>query len=134
MSAFRRVLAVSVTAAALTGAAASPSSAVVGGGDASPGEYPAVAEITFGPFLCTGTLLTPGHCSNITAGTVASPASWPPQLINVRVGGVTRTDGERRTVSRVVMHPDYLLTSGYDISLLRLSQASTLGPTQVAGA
>ena len=140
MSAFRRILAVSVTAAALLGAAASPSSAVVGGGNASPGEYPSVAEITFGPFLCTGTLVTPdwvltaGHCSNITAGTVASPASWPPQLINVRIGGVTRTDGEKRTVSRVVMHPDYLLTNGYDISLLQLSQSSAMAPTQVAGA
>jgi secreted trypsin-like serine protease len=140
MSAFRRVLAVSVTAAALLGAAAAPSSAVVGGSDASPGEYPSVAEITFGPFLCTGTLITPtwvltaGHCSNITAGTVASPASWPPQLISVRVGGVTQDDGERRSVSRVVMHPDYLLTSGYDISLLQLSSSSTIAPTQVAGA
>jgi secreted trypsin-like serine protease len=140
MSVFRRVLAVSITAAALLGAAAAPSSAVVGGNDASPGEYPSVAEITFGPFLCTGTLITPnwvltaGHCSNITAGTVASPASWPPQLINVRVGGVTPSDGERRGVSRVVMHPDYLLTSGYDISLLQLSSNSTMAPTQVAGA
>jgi trypsin len=140
MSAFRRVLAISIVATALLGAGASPSSAVVGGTDASPGEYPSVAEITFGPFLCTGTLVTPdwvltaGHCSNITAGTVASPASWPPQLIDVRVGGVTRTDGEQRTVSRVVMHPDYLLTNGYDISLLQLSQSSTMAPTQVAGA
>jgi secreted trypsin-like serine protease len=140
MSAFRRVLAVSVTALALVGAAAAPSSAVVGGTDASPGEYPAVAEITFGPFLCTGTLITPtwvltaGHCSNVTGGTVASPASWPPQLIDVRVGGVTQNDGEHRGVSRVVMHPDYLLTSGYDISLLQLSSASTMAPTQVAGA
>jgi secreted trypsin-like serine protease len=140
MSALRRVLAVSVTAAALLAAAAAPSSAVVGGNDASPGEYPAVAEITFGPFLCTGTLITPtwvltaGHCSNITAGTVASPASWPPQLINVRVGGVNQSDGEQRSVSRVVMHPDYLLTSGYDISLLELTQSSTMAPTQVAGA
>jgi trypsin len=140
MHAFRRVLAVSMVAAALLGAAAAPSSAVVGGGDASPGEYPAVAEITFGPFLCTGTLITPmwvltaGHCSNITAGTVASPVSWPPQLIDVRVGGVTTSDGEHRNVSRVVMHPDYLLTSGYDISLLELTQSSTMAPTQVAGA
>jgi secreted trypsin-like serine protease len=140
MSAFRRVLAVSVTAAALLGVAAAPSSAVVGGANASPGEYPSVAEITFGPFLCTGTLIAPnwvltaGHCSNITAGTVASPASWPAPLINVRVGGVTKTDGEKRGVSRVVMHPDYLLTSGYDISLLELSSNSTMAPTQVAGA
>ena len=140
MSVFRRVVAVSVTAAALLGATVASSSAVVGGNDASPGEYPSVAEITFGPFLCTGTLITPdwvltaGHCSNITAGTVASPASWPPQLINVRIGGVTQSDGEQRSVSRVVMHPDYLLTNGYDISLLQLSQSSTMAPTQVAGA
>ena len=140
MSVCRRALAVSLTAAALLAGAAAPSSAVVGGNDASPGEYPSVAEITFGPFLCTGTLITPnwvltaGHCSNITAGTVASPASWPPQLISVRVGGVTQSDGERRGVSRVVMHPDYLLTSGYDISLLQLSNSSTMAPSQVAGA
>jgi trypsin len=140
MSTFRRFLAVSATAAALTCVAAAPSSAVVGGSNASPGEFPAVAEITFGPFLCTGTLITPdwvltaGHCSNITAGTVASPASWPTPLISARIGGVTQNDGEKRGVSRVVMHPDYLLTSGYDISLLQLSQSSTMTPTQVAGA
>src|SRR5215218_7032998 len=140
MSAIRRVLAISITTAAMIGAAAAPSSAVVGGNDASPGEYPAVAEITFGPFLCTGTLVTPdwvlsaGHCSSITGAAVATPASWPPQLIDVRVGGVTQSDGEKRTVSRVVMHPNYLLTSGYDISLLRLSSSSTMAPTQVAGA
>ena len=140
MRVFRRVLAISLTSAALLAGAAAPSSAVVGGNDASPGEYPSVAEITFGPFLCTGTLITPnwvltaGHCSNITAGTVASPASWPPPLISVRVGGVTQSDGERLGASRVVMHPDYLLTSGYDISLLQLSGSSTMAPTQVAGA
>jgi secreted trypsin-like serine protease len=140
MSAFRRVLAVSVTAVALLGAAAAPSSAVVGGGNASPGEYPSVAEITFGPFLCTGTLIAPnwvlsaGHCGSVTGAAVATPASWPPQLINVRIGGVTQSDGEKRTVSQVVMNPNYLLTSGYDISLLQLSSTSTMAPTQVAGA
>src|SRR3954447_18726706 len=122
MRAIRRVLAVSVATAALLGAAAAPSSAVVGGGNASPGEYPAVAEITFGPFLCTGTLITPdwvlsaGHCGSATGAAVATPASGPPQLINVRIGGVNQNDGENRWVSQVVLHPNYLLTSGYDIS------------------
>ena len=140
MSMLRRLLAVSMTAAALLCATAAPSSAVVGGGPASPGEYPAVAEITFGPFLCTGTLIAPdwvlsaGHCSSITGAAVASPASWPAPLINVRIGGVNQNDGEERPVGRVIVHPDYLLTSGYDISLLQLSQPSTMTPTQVASA
>jgi secreted trypsin-like serine protease len=79
MGTIRRALAISVTAAALLGTAAAPSSAVVGGHDANPGEFPSVAEITFGPFLCTGTLVTPdwvltaGHCSSITGAVVASP-------------------------------------------------------------
>ncbi len=140
MTALRRILVTSVIAVALLGFAAAPSSAVVGGGNASPGEYPSVAEVTFGPFLCTGTLITPdwvlsaGHCGSVTGAAVASPASWPPQLINVRIGGVNQNDGEQRSASRVVVHPNYVATSGYDISLIQLSQSSTMAPTQVAGA
>jgi trypsin len=140
MTALRRMLVTSVIAVALLGLTTAPSSAVVGGGNASPGEYPSVAEVTFGPFLCTGTLITPdwvlsaGHCGSVTGAVVASPASWPPQLINVRIGGVSQNDGEQRSASRVVVHPDYLATSGYDISLIQLSQSSTMAPTQVAGA
>src|SRR3954451_17759911 len=139
MSAIRRVLTVFVATAALLGAAAAPSSAVVGGNNASPGEYPSVADVTFGPFLCTGTLVTPnwvlsaGHCGSVTGAAVASPAGWPPQLINVRIRGGSPSDGQQRSVSQVIVHPDYLLTSGYDISLLRLSQSSTMSTTQVAG-
>jgi trypsin len=119
---------------------AAPSGAVVGGRDASPGEYPSVAEITFGPFLCTGTLISPtwvlsaGHCSSVTGAAVASPASWPAALINVRIGGVTQNDGETVPVKQAVVHPDYLMTMGYDISLLELTRPSTQTPTQVAGA
>ena len=57
-----------------------------------------------------------------------------PALINVRIGGVSQDDGETVPVSQVVMHPDYLLTSGYDISLLQLTRASSMAPSQVAGA
>jgi trypsin len=140
MIALRRILVVPLVAVALLGVTAAPSSAVVGGSNASPGEYPSVAEVTFGPFLCTGTLITPdwvlsaGHCGSVTGAAVASPASWPPQLINVRIGGVNQNDGEQRTASQVIVHPNYVATSGYDISLIRLSQSSTMAPTQVAGA
>src|SRR3954462_3960568 len=101
MSAIRRLLAVSVTSIALVGAAAVPASAVVGGHDAAPGAYPAVAEITFGPFLCTGTLVTPdwvlsaGHCGSVTGAAVAAPAGWPPQLIDVRIGSTQSGAGEQ---------------------------------------
>src|ERR687897_304613 len=114
MSVSRRVLAVSLTSAVLLAAAAAPSSAVVGGQDASPGEYPAVAEITFGPFLCTGTLIEPtrvlsaGHCSSVTGAAVATPVTWPPQLIDVRIGSNRSGEGERVPVSQVAGHPNYL--------------------------
>ena len=136
----RRLLAAAAVAAACL-VIASPSSAVVGGRDAAPGAYPAVAEITFGSsFLCTGTLIAPrwvltaGHCGSITGAAVGSPAAWPPQLIDVRIGSVTPGAGERVPVRRVVVNPNYLANVGYDIALLELSTASTKTPARVVGA
>jgi secreted trypsin-like serine protease len=113
-------LALAGTCAALA-LSASPSMAVVGGSDAAPNEFPSVSEVIIAKgFLCTGTLIAPdtvltaGHCSSITGGAgVASPAAYPPQLI---------------------AHPNYMLSDGYDISILKLSRASTKAPTPVAGA
>ena len=128
---------------ALTGLilAASPAMAIVGGNDAEPGEYPAVAKITFGLFGCTGTLIAPdvvlsaGHCSSLTGATgVASPAAYPPQAITVRIGGHRSTEGERVPVQSVTISPDYLLTQGHDISILKLTRASANPPVRVAGA
>ena len=130
-----------VAAAALMAAAAAPSQAIVGGQNASPGEYPSVADITFGGFGCTGTLisstwvLTAGHCESLTgAAGVGSPVGWPAALIDVRIGGTKYGEGERVPVKRAIIHPNYLLNVGYDITLLELSRASTKAPTQVAGA
>src|SRR3954452_17528307 len=137
----RRLSLALATAGACLAFTAAPSSAVVGGHDAAPGAYPSVAEITFGnAFLCTGTLIAPtwvltaGHCGSITGDAVATPASWPAPLINVRIGNdLIDQGGDVVPVKRAVVEPSYLATSGYDITLLELSRASTKAPTKVSG-
>jgi trypsin len=133
----KTILALAATSAALAVAPAS-SPAIVGGHDA--GSYPSVARITFGQsFLCTGTLiasnwvLTAGHCGSITGAAVATPAAWPAPLIDVQIGGHTDTQGEKVPVSQAVVEPSYLATSGYDITLLKLSRNAAEGPTPVSG-
>ena len=136
----RRLLLVLALATATLAAAASPATAVVGGNNAEPGEYPAVAQVTYAAWSCTGTLIAPdtvltaGHCSSIDAGVVGTPITWPAALIDVRVGSYRDGDGERVPVRRVVAHRNYLATMGYDISLLKLQRASTKPPVRVAGA
>ena len=124
-----------------TAASAAPASAVVGGSDAAPGEFPSVAEIVFGPFGCTGTLidsthvLTAGHCGSATGVAVGSPVEWPPPLIIVWIGSNKTGEGERVPVADVTIAPDYLgLDDRNDISILTLTRASVHAPTKVAGA
>lgn len=138
---------------ALSAAAVSPAQAIVGGSDASPGEYPFVAHVVIDrSFQCTGTLVAPNwvvtaaHCSSLTPGGVVNvPVGQPGQLIEVSIGalktprssllGGYTTDGEKRSVARAIVHPGYTTgQSGYDVSLLELAQPSTKTPVQVAGA
>ncbi len=136
----RKLFTVVATWAVLASVAASPSSAVVGGTDAAPGEFPSVAEITFGTFGCTGTLIDPthvlsaGHCGNPTSLVFAAPVGWPPQLIDVYIGSNKTGDGENVPVSRVTITPEYfgLFNSRHDLSILTLSRPSVHAATQVA--
>ena len=140
LSSLKKLAVAALAAGASFGTAAAPSQAIVGGSDASPGEWPAVAAVSYGLFSCTGTLIAPnvvltaGHCSSVTGAAVGTPATWPAALIDVRIGGTKYGEGERVPVSSVVAHPNYNLSAGYDISLLRLSRNSTKTPVKVAGA
>jgi trypsin len=139
---FRRISTACATAAAALALTASPSSAIVGGHAAAAGAYPSVAEIHLGKsFLCTGTLIAPtwvmtaGHCGSLTGATgFGSPAAWPAPLIDVYLGSNQAGQGALAPVSQVIVEPDYLATSGYDITLLRLASPATQAPTRVAGA
>jgi len=81
-------------------------------------------------------VLTAGHCSSLTGSAVATPASFPPSAFEVVVGTVARSGagGEQLAVDRVVVPGDYLLTQGYDTSLLHLAVSARTAPTPVAGA
>ena len=124
----------------LASGAVSPASAVVGGSDAGPGEFPSVAEITFGAFACTGTLIDPthvlsaGHCANPTGEVFAVPVAWPVEAIDVYIGSNKTGKGEHIPVSEVVISPEYLglLNLRNDLSILTLEHASSHVPTQVA--
>jgi trypsin len=124
----------------LASVAVSPSSAIVGGSDAGPGEFPSVAEITFGAFSCTGTLIDPthvlsaGHCANPTGAVFAAPVAWPVEAIDVYIGSNKPGRGENIPVSEVVISPEYLglLNMRNDLSILTLEHPSTHARTQVA--
>ena len=135
-----RIFTVVATWAVLATVGAAPSSAVVGGSDAAPGEFPSVAEISFGVFGCTGTLIDPthvlsaGHCANPSSTVFAAPVAWPTALIDVRIGSNKVGEGEQVPVSSVTITPDYLglMNSRNDLSILTLAEPSTKAPTQVA--
>ena len=127
-------------------AAPTPAQAIVGGSDAAPGEFPAVAHVLIdGSFQCTGTLVTPNHvltaahCDSLLPGGVVNvPIGQPGQLVQVRVGAMKTfgTDGERRTGKRISVHPGWAGVGSFsnDVSIIELSApVTTKAPVQLPG-
>jgi trypsin len=144
MTTLGRLLAATLMTLALT---AAPAAAIVGGKDAPPGTYDAVANVSIaGAEGCTGTLIAPdwvlsaGHCGSITGaltgGALGLPIGWPSGAVKVTLG-TTKADGtggQTTSVDRIELSPRYVATNGNDIALLHLAQAATQTPVQIAGA
>ena len=135
-------------------AVAAPAQAIVGGKDASPGQFPYVAHILIDrAFQCTGTLVTPthvvtaAHCSSLAPGGVANvPIGQPGQLIEVSVGphrtpsstllGGHTSDGEQQRAKSVAVSPGWLglFSVNHDVAVVELPQASGKSPVKIASA
>ncbi len=125
---------------------AAPAQAIVGGTDASRGEYPSIADIVIdGNFGCTGTLVTPttvisaAHCASLVPGGIANvPIGQPGQLIEVRVGAYETdgTDGAQRTASAVAVNPGWagLGSVSHDVSVITLDEPVPNAPVKIANA
>ena len=127
--------------------------AVVGGKPVPEGKYPYVAYIEVdGGFVCSGTLIAPrwvmsaGHCSSITGPTEqGTPIPTLPQLIQVSLGTSKAQPfpelpgdgpGIHPQVANVYVEPDYNFAthgSGYDVSLIELTEDVNLPTVKVAG-
>jgi trypsin len=139
---------------AVTAGLAAPAQAVVGGHDASPGEYPYVAHILIDrAFQCTGTLVTPthvvtaAHCGSLVPGGVANvPIGQPGQLIEVSLGahrtpsasltGGYQSEGEKHVAKSVSVAPGWagLGSVSSDVSVVELPTPSANAPVKIASA
>jgi trypsin len=131
-----------------------PAGAVVGGNDATPGEYPYVAHIVIDrSFQCTGTLVTPNHvvtaahCSSVTpAGVVNTPIGQPGQLIELSIGahetpssslaGGYVSDGEKHVAKNVFVNPNWagIFSVSHDAAVIELDTPSSKASVKIASA
>ena len=133
-----------------------PAHAIVGGSDASPGEYPFVAHITIDRIAqCTGTLVTPthvvtaAHCGTLTpTGYTSVPLGQPGQLVELSIGAHKtptsyidagyngESDGEEHVAKKVTVNPGYLGINAvsHDVAVIELDRPSAKTPVKIASA
>ncbi len=107
---------------------------IVGGEEATPGEFPWQAFLRIGSYICGGSLIAPqwvmtaAHCVE-RDDAPGQPVS--PSTVTVYLGkhNIRQTEASQQTksVAQVIIHPNYNPNSGdNDIALLRLTSAATL--------
>jgi secreted trypsin-like serine protease len=116
-----------------------PNIEIIGGGQASPGEYPFMVAILkrnvanrFNAQFCGGSLIAENWV--LSAAHCFRNPDRPANRLDVLVGThrLATPGGERIHVAQVIVHPGYNpQTSGNDIALLRLSEASTYDPIPI---
>lgn len=123
-------------------ASAGAQSRIVGGGAASPGEYPAQAylRIDLGAvsLSCGGTLIsktkvaTAAHCldaANYALPVVPVFLPVAPDLVSVSLGSNRAGQGATQTAASLEIHPDYdPSTSANDIAVITLPEPATQAP------